>query len=199
MVEAIAKKSRAANFFAERRLWSSPDLLINPVGTLIGWDGKKWVTQPWIQDFMKELRQRFFPQGDMRTMLSLPGWNKDGYWELILLSSGLTKFYGKKDYLWPVPPPISGVLVMDYQAYPKGIAPEVYIDCIPERMINTLDVDEPEIAIYWRPSATNIEAMAKSRIAWNDLEMSLIDRPVLFSAQPEDVISALETKKNPYA
>ena len=194
------RMSRAAQYFSTRREWMLPDLLINPVGTLILWDGKGWQTAPWLDSFMQVLRSGLLDYEDLRTMISLPiRQNAAEYWDLVLLTSGLSGHFGdkKKATLWPQEPPVSSILAMDQMAYPPKITPHIYIDCIPERMIETLKncIDMPESVIYWRPSQESIRAMEAFDVIWNDLENDLIDFPeVQFAGQPEDVISILGGK-----
>ncbi|MBU2738552.1 hypothetical protein [Acidithiobacillus concretivorus] len=192
--------SRAEKYFNTRREWMSPDLLINPVGTIILWDGKGWQTAPWLYDFMEILRSDFLDYEDLRTMISLPiRQNAAEYWDMVMLTSGLSGNFGnkKRATLWPQEPPVSSILAMDQMAYPPKIIPEIYIDCIPERMINTLKqcMDMPEKVIYWRPSQANIVAMEAFDVIWEDMEDDLIRFPeVQFAGQPEDVIAILGKK-----
>ncbi|MBE7562218.1 hypothetical protein H7F10_04435 [Acidithiobacillus sp. HP-6] len=194
------RMSRAAQYFSTRREWMLPDLLVNPIGTLIIWDGKGWQTAPWLDNFMQVLRSGLLDYEDLRTMISLPiRQNVAEYWDLVLLTSGLNGCFGdkKKATLWPQEPPVSSILAMDQMAYPPKITPNIYIDCVSERMINTLNqcVEMPETVIYWRPSQANIAAMEAFGVIWDDMEEALINVPeVQFAGQPEDVISILGRK-----
>lgn len=186
--------TRHVRFLQERRAWTTPDLVINPIGTLILWEKGKWILAPWSNEFMRELRERFFTQEDLRVMISIPAKMKEAQaWDLILLTSGLSEYFGRKGYLWPKEPPISGTVATDRTGYPKGVFPVVYIDCIPARMVRTFQEDTPEKSIYWRPSEDSIAGMKSYNVGWEDCEDRLIDyADVVFAGSPEDVISALE-------
>lgn len=195
VVEHRKRISRTEQYFKTKREWTLPDILINPVGTLVIWDDG-WKTVPWLEDFMNAVT-KIMEYDDLRTMISLPvRQNAAEYWDLVMLTSGLSNYFGirSKPTLWPMQPPVSGILAMDKIAYPPKIQPEVYIDCVPERMIETLKTvtDMPECVIYWRPSLKNIEAMEAFDVIWHDAEAELIDHPeVQFAGQPEDVVAIL--------
>ncbi|PKY11822.1 hypothetical protein B1757_02350 [Acidithiobacillus marinus] len=190
--------SRTQQYFSTRREWLLPDILINPIGTLVIWEDG-WKTAPWLESFMQAVRD-IMEYDDLRTMISLPiRQNVAEYWDLVMLTSGLSNYFGirSKPTLWPMQPPVSSILAMDQVAWPGKIKPELYIDCIPERMIETLKmaVELPEKVIYWRPSQKNIQAMESFDVVWNDVETDLLDFPeVKFAGQPEDVIAILGGK-----
>ena len=190
------KKLDAREFYNTMSSWRTPDILINPIGTLIYHKNGQWMEGPWVLAFSRAVTDLFPHPFDLRTTLSLPTHRDDAeIWNLVLLQSGISKHFGKPYGLWPDRPPINGILNMEGYAFPPNYRPRVYIDCIPQRMLETL-LDRqgkmPDVAIYWRPSGTMIDTMRRFGIPWKDQEDALLDIPEIeFAGQPEDVVAIL--------
>lgn len=193
-----AAKKRVEIFFDERRRWNRPNVVLNPIGTLVIHNGKQWVCAPWIESFMMDLAKELDRYAEPLVMLSIPAKkNQAGKWDLVLLESGLSKYFGRKGFLWPVNPPLRAVVALGNVGYPPGVWPRVYVDVIPTRIKNTFNdgnLDKPEKIIYWRPSDEAINSMKHFGLVWSDREDELLDiERVRFAGQPEDVISVFWT------
>ncbi|OCX68924.1 hypothetical protein [Acidithiobacillus thiooxidans] len=194
----VSGKKGVEAFFQERRKWDRPNMVINPIGTLVIHDGKQWVCAPWIESFMMKLRGELDRFPEPLVMLSIPAEKKKaGKWDLVLLESGLSKYFGKRDFLWPEDPPLRAVVALENIGYPPSVWPRVYVDVIPDRIKNTFNdgnLDKPGKVIYWRPSDAAIKSMACFGVKWTDREDDLLDiERVSFAGQPEDVISVFWT------
>ena len=192
-----ARQQQIEAFFAQRRDWRTPDIVINPVGTLVLHDGRGWVCSPWLEEFMREIRGRYHGADDPLVMLSVPAHRSGaGLWDLALLESGLSTYFGKAEYLWPKPMPLSAIVALRNIGYPPGVEPITYIDCLPDRILNTMrnkDTAHPDRIIYWRPSDQSITTMDRFGIGWVDKEEDLLDIvQVQFAGQPEDVVAVFE-------
>jgi hypothetical protein len=187
-------KKQMQEFYATRREWTNPDIIINPIGTLVIHNGKEWICAPWIEQFMMLMRKKFLESYSPRVMLSLPAKRENaGSWDLVMLASGLSKYFGKKEYLWPEAMPLSAIVALRNIGYPPGVSPATYIESIPDRVLSTVghrDMTAPGSIIYWRPSDGAIQSMNAFGLAWRDEEDALLDIPnVQFAGQPEDVIA----------
>ena len=190
------KKLDAREVFNTMSSWRMPDILINPIGTMIYHKNGQWMEGPWVLAFSRAVADLFSRPFDLRTTLSLPTHRDDAeIWNLVLLQSGISKHFGKPYGLWPDRPPINGILNMEGYAFPPNYRPRVYIDCVPQRMLETLldrQGEMPDVAIYWRPSGIMIDTMRRFGIPWDDQEDALLDIPEIeFAGQPEDVIAIL--------
>lgn len=190
------RKAEIAQFHVQMSRWRSPDIIINPIGTLVHFKDGAWITAPWLPALSRAIAQLCGDPGGLVTTLSLPVHHNDAeIWNLIMLESGISALFGKKDGLWPENPPINGILNMSGMAFPLTYQPRIYIDCIPERIIHTLNKVShkmPGTVIYWRPSDPMIETMASYGVLWRDLETQLLDFPEMqFAGQPEDIVSIL--------
>ncbi len=190
------RKSRAQLFFEERKDLKKPDMVINPIGTLITYEEEKWTCKPWVSEWIGVIRSMFFHP--MRIVLSVPRHRDDaGYWDMAIFMSGLEKKIGELTYTKEKRRNSLGAQVaLRNIGYPPGVKPDIYIDCIPQRIIETVghsDLENARRIVYWRPSDSSIEVMGKFGIIWNDMEDKLIDMPeVRFAGAPEDVITAME-------
>ncbi|MBU2784340.1 hypothetical protein HAP93_00910 [Acidithiobacillus ferriphilus] len=205
MAETVKRRKTSryiTDLYEQRRRWANPEVVINPVGMIlyVGLDGK-WTIPAWARDFLAELRRVIALEKDPAppVMLSIPDHLENaGYWDLALLQSGFSAFYDDADLPWPKSAggmPVSGVVALPNIGYPPKLNPYFYIDCLPERIIQTLNREgnkKPHRAIYWRPDSEAIASLARMGIEWNDRENDLLDYDcVRFAGLPEDVLSAL--------
>ena len=190
------RKNDVVKFYRQMGEWKRPDILMNPIGTLVLYQDGAWITAPWIKTLSRAVSGLCERPESLVTGLTLPIHELEAErWNLIMLESGISALFGVPEGLWPVVPPLNGILFMNGMAFPHSYKPLVYIDCIPERIINTLNKitdSRPEYVIYWRPSDPMIETMESFGIPWLDQEEELLDfREVFCAGQPEDVVSIL--------
>jgi len=184
----------------QRKRWRVPEIVINPFGTLLYADESgNWQMSEWAERFLKHLRKIISIEEDPAppVVLSIPCEQESaGLWDMILLSTGFSEFFGREDLPWPERYggcPLGGIVALPNIGYPPGMDPYVYIDSHPKRLSNTLNHSKtlkPRQALYWVPGTSAKRTFVEMGLPIGSQdEDSLIEcEEVIFCGLPEDVL-----------